>query len=156
MTRPVNSAGTGLPGAASPKAAPAGWAIVQASAALPAPITLRRVILLVGMPGLLECRSDDRYATLPSRGRTFAHSKQGDDRDRSGCDYGTAGQELVKVRCRARRIPHPLPLSQCAEERGKPALTPNRHLSGYPVLCAGRGGASATGWGSKADNGAAM
>src|SRR5829696_1886161 len=102
LTRPVNSAGTGLPGAASPKAAPAGWVIVQASAALPAPITLRRVILLVGMPGLLDCRIGDRRATLPSHGRTRAHSKQGDDRDRSRCDHVSAGQELVKVRCRAR------------------------------------------------------
>src|SRR5829696_979614 len=130
MTRPINSAGTGLPGAASPKAAPAGCVMDQASAALPAPITLRRVILLVGMPGLLDCRISDRCATLPSRGRTRAHSTLGDDRDRSGCAYGTAGQELVKVRRRARRIPHPPLLSECAEERGEPALTPTATSEG--------------------------
>src|SRR5215213_6559356 len=106
MTRPVNSAGTGVPGAASAKEAPAGWVTVQASAALPAPITLRRVILLVGMPGLLDCGIGDRYATLPSRGRTRAHSTRGDDQDRSRCDHDSAGQERVKVRS-VSQVPHP-------------------------------------------------
>jgi hypothetical protein len=138
MTRPVNSAGTGLPGAASPKAALAGWAIVQASAALPAPITLRRVILLMGMPGLLDCRGGDLCATLPSGDRTLARSTLGDE-DRFRCDHVSAGQELVKARCRARRIPHPLPLSQCAEVRGEPALTPTATSDGTQLYAQGEG-----------------